>query len=523
MRWLSRLLVVLLVCLAAMALPAAPAQADGGTPSITLTPNNGVPGTSVTVRGYNFVDDELVDIYYYLNTDRTLVKIDVPSGTGNFTTIFIVPESYQGTHKVFADGENDSASSNFTVKPGLTVSPEEGPVGTNVTVTGQGFAENETGIELRYYLDGNYTTVAQNISADDYGSWNWTLPVPPSTMEVGGHKIDAQGHTSTFAQVRDAFFGVTPGIGLSELSGSPGENITVTGSGFYANDRYITILFAGEEPEPEIRVDADALGNWTKVFEVPEMPTGTNNVTAYGESTPKAAVTTLSFKIEPGLALSPDEGHVGTDLTVTGGGFPPDEDVSITYEDNQEATATTDSTGSFVANFVVPKSQHGEHQVIAADTVGNNATATFIMESKAPDTPALSSPPDRSRVGFIGKVRPTFNWSAVSDESGVYYSLQIAASANVTATGFADPIVSVAGLVGTNYILNATQALPYGTYYWIVQAVDGAENAGNWTVARSFQAGLLPLWAFIVIIIAIVAGIGTAVYFFVIRRRTYYY
>jgi len=33
----------------------------------------------------------------------------------------------------------------------------------------------------------------------------------------------------------------------------------------------------------------------------------------------------------------------------------------------------------------------------------------------------------------------------------------------------------------------------------------------------------LPLWAFILIILAIVAGIGTAVYFFVIRRRIYYY
>ena len=127
-------------------------------------------------------------------------------------------------------------------------------------------------------------------------------------------------------------------------------------------------------------------------------------------------------------------------------------------------------------------------------------------------------------MGFIGKIRPTFNWSAVSDVSGVYYNLQIAASKNVTTDGnFTEPLVSVPNITGTNYTLNATQALPYGTYYWIVQAVDGAENAGNWTAARSFQAGLLPLWAFIVIIIAIVAGIGTAVYFFVIRRRIHYY
>jgi hypothetical protein len=120
-------------------------------------------------------------------------------------------------------------------------------------------------------------------------------------------------------------------------------------------------------------------------------------------------------------------------------------------------------------------------------------------------------------------VRPTFEWSEVSDDSGVRYSLQIAKGKNITATGLADPIVSVSDIVGTNYTLNATEALPYGTYYWIVQAVDRAENESNWTAARSFRAGVLPLWAFIVIIVAIVVLIGALVYFFVLRKRIHYY
>jgi len=55
-----------------------------------------------------------------------------------------------------------------------------------------------------------------------------------------------------------------------------------------------------------------------------------------------------------------------------------------------------------------------------------------------------------------------------------------------------------------------------------VQAVDRAGNAGNWTAAHSFRAGLLPLWAFILIIVAIVVLLGGLIYFF-IRRRRYYY
>jgi hypothetical protein len=122
-------------------------------------------------------------------------------------------------------------------------------------------------------------------------------------------------------------------------------------------------------------------------------------------------------------------------------------------------------------------------------------------------------------VGLIGRVRPTFEWAEVSDDSGVRYSLQIATSANVTATGkFVYPLVSKEGLVGTNYTLEETEALPYGTYYWIVQAVDGAENESGWTAARSFRAGLLPLWGFIAIITAIVMVI-IALIRFLLRRR----
>jgi hypothetical protein len=499
-----------------MALPAAPAQAAGS--SITLDPDNGVPGTDITIRGYNFTAGNWVDIYY----DGTWM-IDVRTSTGSFNVTFTVPESCKGAHEVRADIDTTpQATRNFTVKPALTVSPAEGPVGTNVTVQGHGFAKNETGIELRYYLNSTDSKqIPGNTTANATGNWQKSFQIPVSAM--GNHKIDAQGASSSLAQVRDVFFEVTPGISLDKSSGTVGENITMRGSGFYANDRYIRILFAGKEVNAETRVDADDQGYWGKSFEVPDMPKGTYNVTAYGESTPREDITPLSFEIKPGIVLFPNEGHVGTNLTVTGGGFAANKDVNIMYEGSQKATAPTDDKGSFEAIFPVPESQHGEHQLTAEDTVGNNAIANFTMESVPPPVPELKSPADGSRVGFVGKVRPTFEWSAVSDPSGVRYSLQIATSANITTEGFADPIVSVPDIVGTNYTLNATEALPYGTYYWIVRAVDKAENAGNWTAARSLHAGLLPLWVFIASIVAIVVLIGTLVYFFVIRRRAHYY
>jgi hypothetical protein len=519
MRWLSRLLVIV-VCLIAIALPTAPAQADGAV--ITLDPISEVPGVEVTVRGYNFTANDWVDIYYYMDTTDDMWIDDVKAdGSGDFRLTFIVPESYKGAHEVLAEDESaKSASMNFDVEPGLTVDPEDGPVGTNVTVEGHGFAKNEEDIELRYYLDGSdYETVTENIEADEDGSWETSFRIPPSSK--GSHRIDAKGDSSSLVAVNDATFEVTPGISIDESSGSVGESITMTASGFAANERDIKILFDEEELVTDIR--ADDTGYWEENFEVPEMPKGTYSITAEGERTPKEDIGTLSFEIKPGLVLSPNEGHVGTNLTVTGLGFAINKNVVVKYDDSQKATAATNNKGSFESSFTVPESQYGGRQVTAEDAAGNNATSVFTMESDPPDTPELISPPDGSRVGFMGRVRPTFEWSAVSDASGVRYSLQIATSANVTATGFADPVVSITDIVGTNYTLGKTETLRYGTYYWIVQAVDGAANAGNWTAARSFQAGRLPLWAFILIILAIVALIGALVYFLVIRRRMYYY
>ena len=521
MRLSFRVVIVLIMCLVAMALPAAPAQANGGGPSITLSPSSGVPGEEVTIRGYNFTAEEWVDIYYYPNGARTRVKEVETDDDGDFRVTFTIPASYTGDHKVRAEEDSSTyADAVFTVKPGLTVSPEEGPVGTNVTVEGHGFAEDEEDIELRYYLNGNYETIAENIEADEDGWWRKSFVIPPSAK--GNHRIDAGGDESSFVQVKDATFEVTPGISLDKSSGSVGDNIAMTGSGFTANERDIKILFDGQALVTDIR--ADAKGYWEEDFEVPEKPQGTYSVTADGESTKKEDISALSFAIKPGIVLSPDEGHVGMNSTVAGRGFAVNKDVDIMYDVSQVATARTNAKGNFEVSFLVPESQYGERQVTAEDGAGNNATAIFTMESDPPDTPELISPAEGGRVGSIGKVRPTFAWSAISDDSGVYYSLQIATSANVTANGkFADPIVSKEGLVGTNYTLEQTEALPYGTYYWIVQAVDRAGNAGNWTSARSFRAGVLPLWAFIVIIVAIVVVIGTLVYFFVIRRRTHYY
>ena len=529
MRLLFRLAIALIISLVAIALPAAHAQAQHE--DITLHPSSGYVGTEVYVTGTNFTEG---DYWVYYETDGGWEEVldrdlcEVYSSDLFRTEEFFIPESYAGYHEIMVCNSHSSSTSYrvayayFTIKPKIEItypSAAEGPVGTTVTVEGLGFAQNEENVELWY----DDELIEDDIPVDEYGSWEETFQIPRSAQ--GSHKIDAGGDESRLYQVGDITFEVKAGISLSMLSGSAGDNITVTGNGFVANERDIKILFDGEEMEtyPDM-IRAEDAGNWTGYFQVPEMPKGTYIVSAEGEFTDEEDITGLSFEIGPGLVLSPNQGHVGTNLTVTGSGFAASKNVVIKYDGSEVETAITNAEGSFEAMFPVPESQHGGRQVTAQDTAGNSAVTSFTMESAPPGTAEPISPTDGAMVGLIGSVTPTFEWSAVSDPSGVSYSLQIASSADVTsAGGFADPIVSVQGIVGTKYTLHATDALPYGTYYWIVQAVDRAENHGGWTAARSFRAGLLPLWAFIVAVVAIAAGIGAAVYFLVIRKRVYYY
>jgi hypothetical protein len=511
MRWLSQLLVVSILCLIAAAIPGVPAQAACVPYDIAVSPKYGPPGTNVTVYGHDFYTDKLVDIYY----DGDLMTAGRTDSVGNFTFNLTIPEDCQGYYRVLADVGYVEVDTYFHVRPGLTISPETGPAGTNVTVKGMGFATNEGDIELMYYLSvDDPKTMERHITASALGSWETIFQVPPSTG--GRHKVDAQGTESQYYDVIDATFRVTAYMSMDESSGIVGDTVTMTGSRFAASEKGIKILFDGLELVTDIRANSN--GDWQASFQVPAMPAGNYDVTAEGPQTRKEDAGQLSFHIGPYMALSPSEGHVGTNVTVTGNGFAVNQTVSVMYDGNQMTTAETDGGGNSEASFVVPEGHHGEHSVTVGDAAGNEGTAIFVMESNHPDMPIPVSPANRARLGFTGDVAPTFEWCEVSDDSGVRYSLQIATTDDFAASSI---IASVTGLTETSYTPNET--LPNGAYYWKVEAVDGAENESRWTTARSFRVGLLPKWGLILAI----AVVGVVLLIFLIRalvrRRSIYY
>jgi hypothetical protein len=152
------------------------------------------------------------------------------------------------------------------------------------------------------------------------------------------------------------------------------------------------------------------------------------------------------------------------------------------------------------------------------------------MESAPPDKLTLISPINGGRTGFFssftGKIRPKFQWSNVTDASGIArYDLQISTNSSFTTTVAQLSISSQnvsASADSIAYTLPKGNALPPGNYYWRARAIDGAQNQAVWSDAQSFHAGFLPQWAAITIAALLVVLIGVLVYYFIVRRRFLY-
>jgi hypothetical protein len=536
MKLLPRLIIALLVCLIAIPVLAIPEQVQA-TGSIEVSPSSGNVGDRVNVYGTGFGSVD-VDIYYYFDSDRELIEENYDVGTdGNFTYHFDIPESYSGKHYIRVYYTSSGyASAYFTVEPKIEItdpSSAEGYVGDEIEVTGTGFAESEASIKIEY--DGDEVTQTEAAETDEYGTWTAKFIIPESVK--GKHDIDAKGADTAYDDVDEVEFTVNPKISLNPTSGSAGDIVAVSGTGFQKEEANINIKYDDEVVEQIEAAETDGHGSWSATFKVPPGVKGSYKVDASGKYTKDTEVDDVIFKVAPGVKLTPatsstSPGYVGQTITVTGGGFDPGISITIVYG-NQTASAQTTTEGNFPATGSITfeaKGTHGEQEVVVKDNLNHElANTTFFMEQDAPAAPEPLSPVNGTGVGFVGKVAPTFKWSNVTDPSGIAsYDLQI----STNNTDFTAPLVSLS-IASENvtsvddtiaYTLPKEYALSSGTYYWKLRAIDGAGNEGGWTAVQAFYTGHLPSWAFIVIIGLVVVGIGALVYFFVIKpRRGFYY
>jgi hypothetical protein len=224
------------------------------------------------------------------------------NNVGNFTASLRVPTTeVSGPKKIIAlDSKGNEATKSLDVVSTLIkLSPEEGYVGTTVTVTGRGFTAGKT-VDIRWYMSTTptppYITVVDNypVAADGTFTATFKVPTVPDPTAPGDDyavkAIDSGGKSdwTTFKVVAPAK------ITLSPTSGKAGDTVAITGSWFTENTK-VTFTFNGAPlttiPSP---VYTDGSGGFTADFKVPDVAAGTYTVKA---TDAKGVSATATFKV----------------------------------------------------------------------------------------------------------------------------------------------------------------------------------------------------------------------------------
>jgi hypothetical protein len=463
-------------------------------PYIAIDPNLGSTGTTINVAGRGFgVSEKNVAVTY----DGVNVQSGITAdANGSWSTSFKAPPSAKGNHAVDASGDitkgTDVADKTFAVSPIVKMDPLAGGVGTLVTITATGFSSAEGGVKVLY----SGKEVRSGITAEVSGAWSTSFAVPSSTR--GSHIVNVQGNTTASKDIPDMIFTVAPAVTVSPNSGSVEDAIKISGNGFANNENSIEVTFDGKTLERSIV--ADDSGFWTVSSKVPSSSSGAHTLGASGRITPATDVATTTFTIQSVLTVVPKGGNVGDELRVSGSGFNAGKDFSVTWDNKPVASGTVNESGAFQTIFKAPGGKSGPIAVAATDTRSASASTTFNMETTPPEVPQISSPKDGATVGFMGDTKVSFKWSDVSDPSGVTYDLEIADQSN-----FVKKLVSRSKLTESKYVLPEAEALQNGEYYWHVRAVDGANNASDWSQTAMVRVGFVTTTTLIYIGVGIVA------------------
>jgi len=465
-------------------------------PSAKMDHDEGSVGTEVTINGYGFDASQNIQVSFLGE-----VKTGKANTVGSWEVIYTIPDTPAGGYTFNVEAKEGTVwvgwvSKHFTVTPEITVTPSSGTVGQTVKVDGTGFASEEEDIEVTF--DGEVRK--ENIYADEDGSWDAIITIPP--RHGGSYAIDASGTFTRARDVDDVEFVVGAGILVEPSLAYVGDTITVAGGGFLPGETGIKVTFGGKVVAADI--PADRTGCWETSFVLPSSTHGDNTVSASGETTAAVeTVLTTKAKVE---SISPVEGAPGDSVTLSGSGFYGSKELTVTVGGIAvQGNMQTQSNGNVVATFRVPAgSIAGKQTVVVTDEGGATDSVDFMVKEKVLPTPLPILPQDESKLrsGIV-----TFQWQGITSSSEITYNLQISETA-----GFTSIFRSKSDIEEFSYALNKEEALPKGTYYWRVKAVDDYGNESAWSDSSSFTASPIPTWVWVVVGVVVLVVLMVVAY-----------
>lgn len=159
-------------------------------PDIKVSPSSVSPGSKVTIKGTGFPANS-EDLK--LSFDGTDTKQGISTNDlGSFSAQFAIPDTIAGNHEFTVATEDifiGDISVNLQVKPRAVMTPERPEVGSEVTLSGCGFAASSQ-VTIKYDdITVTNSSSGKPLTTDTNGSFSHTFKVPESPKE--NHVITA--------------------------------------------------------------------------------------------------------------------------------------------------------------------------------------------------------------------------------------------------------------------------------------------------------------------------------------------
>jgi len=373
----------------------------------SVSPNSGQAGDIVTVTGTDFtvtpaltgagkiqirVSNVIATITSTtIGGDPTnlkawfTVKAEIPAATtAGVNEVAIWQDADDG---LFDGDELKIASGTFTIGSRVVMlTPQTGPRGTKVTVSGGPLSPDETNtvqIKTSPFSD------EQVLSTGSDGNLIPETFTVAKTAPVGQNLFgveDSKGLTAG-----NMFIVSMPTITLSPTTGYTGTIATVIGEGFKPNS--IVSVYVNEDPSTGDPVAVGTSGSDGKIRTTVKLEGDVNTPAQviakdnYDNSTVGVGVPAVEFTFTAtGLEITPQEVPGGSYVMVTGTAFDPLAIVTVTLGTGVNPPAlvpkemvVTDANGNFTGEWYVPGLTEGS-KVITAKTTGeiNMTRTTFI-------------------------------------------------------------------------------------------------------------------------------------------------
>jgi M6 family metalloprotease-like protein len=251
---------------------------------------------------------------------------------------------------------NVALTAAFAMVPEITsLHPTSGKVGDTVTISGTGFGAQQS-----------TSTVAFNgTGASAISSWSDTSIVVkvPTGATTGDVVVTVNGVASN-----GVAFTVSVGPVIKSLnptSGKVGDTVTISGTGFGAQQLTSTVTFNG--------TGASTISSWSDTAIVVKVPAGatTGNVVVTVNGVASNGVTFTVVSLGPVIkSLNPSSGQIGDTVTISGTGFGAETPWSTVQFNGPGAVIVTWSDTSIVAKVPI------------GATTGNVVVTVYGVDSK---------------------------------------------------------------------------------------------------------------------------------------------